>query len=92
VTDQVVKELREQIAAADRAFVETVNRRLELVRQLWRYKEEQGVPLVDPAREQELLRQLTEANPGPLSAHGLAELYAHVLELTKREVGEAVKT
>ena len=92
MTDQVVKELREQIAAADRTLVETLNRRLELVRRLWRHKEEQGIPLADPAREEELLRQLTEANAGPLSAHGLAELHTHILELTKREVGEAVRT
>jgi chorismate mutase len=89
MSDPVVDQLREQITSADRALVETINKRLELVRQLRRYKERHGLPFLDPAREEWMLRYLTRANRGPLSAEGLAELYAQVLDLTKRETAEA---
>jgi chorismate mutase len=85
VTDSIVDRIRGQIAETDRALVETINERLRLVRALWRHKEERGLPMLDPAREEQMLRYLTEANGGPLSTEGLAEFYAHVLDLTKRE-------
>ncbi len=89
MTDPFVTEIRDQIASTDRSLVTAINERLELVRTLWRYKLEHGVPLVDSDREESMLRHLTEANPGPLSAEGLADFYAHVVELTKRETARA---
>ena len=84
--DPVVRSSREQISAADRLLVETVNRRLELVAQLHAYKAQQGYPPLDPEREEALLRELADSNGGPLSQEGLFELVSAVLELTKREL------
>lgn len=86
MTDSIVDRIRGQIAETDRALVETINERIELVRALWQHKEAEGLPILDPAREERMLQYLTEANEGPLSTEGLAELYAYVLDLTKREV------
>ena len=36
-----------------------------------------------------MLSYLTRANRGPLSAEGLREIFAEVLDLTKREVGRS---
>jgi chorismate mutase len=91
VTDPVVVQLREKITEIDRALIETVNKRLRLVEQLWRYKEEHDLALRDPAREEWMLHYQTRANRGPLSAKGLAELYALVLELTRREAARPVE-
>ena len=85
MSDSVVERIRDQITGVDRALLDAVNRRLELVRELWHHKERQGLPFVDSAREESLLRHLREVNAGPLSDEGLAELYALVLDLTKRE-------
>ncbi len=89
MTDPVVNRLRERIAEADRSLVETINERLRLVQELWRHKEEHGLPLRDPDREEQLLRHLARENGGPLSTEGLAQLYEHILELTKREIGSS---
>jgi chorismate mutase len=88
MADPVVAELRDEIMAVDRALFETVNRRLELVAQVRRHKEEHDLPFLDPAREEWMLRYLTGANRGPLSAEGLAEIYALVLDVCKRETAE----
>jgi chorismate mutase len=85
-TDPTVRQLREEISDLDRAIVDAVNARLELVARLKRHKASQGIPFVDPDRERQLLDDLVSANRGPLSAEGLRELFSEVLDLTKREV------
>jgi chorismate mutase len=83
--DPVVRDLREQIAAADLTLLEAVNRRVELVRRLREHKAAHGLDFVDQAQEERLVERLTDANRGPLSANGLRELYRVLLDLTKRE-------
>jgi chorismate mutase len=84
--DPVLRQLREQISATDRAILDAVNARLELVARIKEHKESHGIGFLDPAREQALLRELTEANGGPLSDQGVEELLRAILDLTKREV------
>jgi chorismate mutase len=85
MADPLVDQLREQIMAADRSLFELVNTRLELVARIRLYKEEHDLPFLDPAREEWMLSYLTAANRGPLSAEGLAEIYALILDVSKRE-------
>jgi 3-deoxy-7-phosphoheptulonate synthase / chorismate mutase len=84
--DPLIRQLREQISDNDRALVEAVNRRLQLVAQLKRYKESRGIGFIDPEREEWMLQYLTRANRGPLTAAGLHEFFGAILDLTKREV------
>jgi chorismate mutase len=84
--DPIIRQLREQVSDNDRALVEAINKRLRLVTQLKRYKESRGIEFVDPEREEWMLRDLTRANRGPLSAEGLEQIYTAILDLTKREV------
>jgi chorismate mutase len=87
--DPVIRQFREQISDTDRAIVDAVNKRLRLVAQVKTYKESRGLGFVDPEREEWMLRYLTRANRGPLSAAGLRELFGTILDVTKREVGRA---
>ena len=84
--DPLIRQLREQISDNDRALVEAINKRLELVARLKSYKESRGMSFVDPEREEWMLQYLTRANRGPLSAEGLREFFSEILDLTKREV------
>ena len=86
MTEDRVAELRARIAAADRRLLETVNERVELVRQLKREKDARGLGFVDAEQERRLTEALVSANTGPLGADGVRELVAAVLELTKREL------
>jgi chorismate mutase / prephenate dehydratase len=87
--DHVIDRLRDEIADVDRRLVATINARLALVKKMRRYKEERGIPFLDPAREEWMLQYLKRANTGPLSSDGLTEVYVHVLALTKAELGHA---
>lgn len=84
--DPLIRQLREQISDADRSVVDAMNKRLELVARLKAYKESRGLDFVDPQREEWMLSYLARANRGPLSPEGLRELFAEILDLTKREV------
>jgi chorismate mutase len=84
--DPLVRRLREQVSDTDRAIVDLVNRRLEMVAKIQRRKQEVGLPPLDPEREEWMLRYLARANRGPLSERGLGELHAELLALTKREL------
>jgi len=82
----VITEAREAIDGVDLELLDAVNRRLELVRQLHQHKLATGLPLRDPGREDSLIGRLQEANGGPLSAEGVAELFHSVLDLIRREL------
>jgi chorismate mutase len=84
--DPVIRQLREQVSDNDRAMIEAINARLRLVSKLKQYKESRGLDFVDPEREEWMLRDMTRANRGPLSPEGLEQIYAAILDLTKREV------
>jgi chorismate mutase len=86
--DPVVRQIREDISDNDRAIVEAINARLQLVARLSEYKVARGYPMVDPAREEWMVSYLTRANRGPLTSEGLREIYDDLLRLTKREVFE----
>jgi chorismate mutase len=85
-TDPLIRQLREQISDTDRSIVDAINKRLELVARLKGYKESRGIDFVDLQREEWMLSYLSRANRGPLSPEGLHELFAEILDLTKREV------
>ena len=88
-TDPLIRQLREQISDADRAIVDAINKRLDLVARLKAYKESRGLDFVDLQREEWMLSYLSRANRGPLSPEGLRELFAEILDLTKREVARS---
>jgi chorismate mutase len=84
--DPIIHQLREAISDNDRKLMEALNKRLELVARLKRYKDSHGVGFVDPEREEWILSYLQRANRGPASADGVRDFFTYVLELTKREV------
>jgi chorismate mutase len=86
MTDPTVQRLRDEISALDRAILDAVNRRIDLVASLRRHKQEVGLPFLDPERERALLDDLVSANSGPLSDEGVGDLFRELLDLTKREV------
>lgn len=84
-SDYVVRQMRDAIIDTDLKLLQLVNQRLTLVRRLREYKEQQGIPFLDPERERWMHTYLRGANRGPLTPDGLERIYDAVLDLTKRE-------
>jgi chorismate mutase len=82
-------EIRREITRNDEAIVAAVNRRVELVTELWKLKVQLGLDTVDADRERRLRDALAAANGGPLTPDGLDQLVTALLELTKAELGRS---
>ena len=87
MTRERFDEIRRLIAENDASVIAALNRRLELVSELWQLKAELGLDVLDAGRERRLREQLAAANTGPLSPEGLDYVVSELLELTKRELG-----
>ena len=61
-TDPTVQRLREEISGVDRAILDAVNARIELVARIRSHKAEVGLPFVDADRERALIEALDAAN------------------------------
>jgi len=89
MSDGELERLRALISDVDRRVVAAVNRRLELVAELRRYKDAHGISFLDPAREAAMLDERVRENEGPLSDEGERALQTELLALTKRELGSS---
>ncbi len=78
-------DLRSRIAALDRAVLDALNQRLELVQQVRAHKQETGTRIIDAEREAELLNELVAANGGPLGESAVRALFSAVLDVMKQE-------
>jgi chorismate mutase/prephenate dehydratase len=87
MSNDEVARFRSEIGEVDRELLDAVNRRLALVRDLKRYKEEHGIAFLDPSREAELLDERVRQNQGPLSEAGVRAFFVELLALIKRELG-----
>ena len=71
-----LEQLRQEIASTDQELVRLIARRLELAREIGRTKQTLGLPIMDPAREAEVVRRAVEQ----ARAHGAdAELVRGIL-------------
>lgn len=66
-------------------MLDALNRRLDLVKEVRAHKQETGAPLIDAAREAELLDNLLRVNGGPLGEQGVRSLFSAVLDVMKQE-------
>jgi chorismate mutase len=85
MNDPVIAEFRARISAADDDLLAALNHRLKLVSELHTHKRNHGYALFDGGREDEVVERAIARNPGPLSDHGVRELYALLLPLCTAE-------
>ena len=85
-----LKELRREIDAVDRQMVELFRRRMEITRRVGEYKAAHGLPVLDQAREREVL-----ANKGELAGEELrpavTTLFQTVMALSRRQQRDMLK-
>ena len=74
-------ELREKIDAIDLKMVELLNERARLALQVGIAKG--GKNIVRPAREAEVLKNISEANQGPLADEGLQAIFTKIIEVCR---------
>ncbi len=74
-----VRALRERVDEVDRDLVRALNERARIVQEIVAIKDEAGVPLFDPKREEEILRRVVEYNEGPIYDSSMREIFELIL-------------
>jgi 3-deoxy-7-phosphoheptulonate synthase / chorismate mutase len=87
-------ELRDQVNGLNTRILDLINERTELVQEIGKVKEKQGVNRYDPIREREMLNFLKEYNQGPLP-NGVMEqifkgIFMSALEIQEDEQRNAL--
>ena len=89
-----LEELRGQVGELNTKILDLINERTEIVQEIGRVKEKQGVNRYDPIREREMLNSLKEYNKGPLP-NGIMEhifkgIFMSALEIQEDEQRNAL--
>lgn len=71
---------RREIDAIDIEIVRLLNQRTRVVEQIGRIKRDCGVPIYEPRREDDVFRNITENNSGPLSAEGVRRVFERIID------------
>ncbi len=83
VSKEDLAPLRAQIDKLDQVLVKIFNERSHVANKIGHVKQQLGLPVYDPAREQEVLENVIRANPGPLQSDAIQRLFERVIDETR---------
>ncbi len=79
-----MEDLRLRIDAIDRKMVRLLNERAGCAIALGGIKQERGLPIYQPAREEEVLGNVQRSNGGPLEPEALRRLFERIIDESRR--------
>jgi chorismate mutase len=79
-----MEELRRRIDAIDQKMVALLNERADCAIALGRVKKARGLPIYQPAREEEVLGNVQRTNGGPLRSEALRRLFERIIDESRR--------
>jgi chorismate mutase len=89
MTDELSR-CREQIQQIDRDIISLLQRRVELARQTGELKRSSGLPILDPRREAEVIRNaVANARDAGLSEEPIREIFWHILGMSRKAQQES---
>jgi chorismate mutase/prephenate dehydratase len=77
-------EYRKLIDQLDSEILERLSKRADYAVQIGEIKRETGLELLDPARERQIINQLTDSNPGPLPAEAIQNIFVEILSACRQ--------
>ena len=79
-----IADWRKKIDELDRELVRLLNERARCAAEIGRLKHQDGLPILEPTREQEVLQHALEANAGPLENEALRRVFQQIVEEVRR--------
>lgn len=73
-------ECRRQIDAVDRKLLALLNERTQIVEEIGRIKQSLSLPIYEPKREDEVFRNVTDQNQGPLTSDALKRIFERIID------------
>jgi len=77
---RALAEARKTIDALDVQLVELLNRRTRAVEQIGRAKESLAMPIYEPKREEDVFRNVTDHNGGPLTTDAVKSIFERIID------------
>ena len=74
-----ISDWRKKIDEIDRSLVKLLNERARCAVEIGKIKRQNGLPIQEPNREQEVLRQALEANQGPLASEAIQRIFERIV-------------
>jgi len=81
--EDAIRELeryRIRIDDVDRRIVELLNERTRVVEEIGKVKREARLPIYEPKREDQVFRNVTESNQGPLTPEALKRVFERIID------------
>jgi chorismate mutase len=78
--DRLLDDWRKKIDALDLELVRLLNERARCAQEIGKVKKNLGLPAYSPEREEEIMRNVTAQNRGPLSMQALRRLFERVID------------
>jgi chorismate mutase len=76
----LLAECRKNIDALDLQLLELLNQRTRVVERIGRTKEELALPIYEPRREDDVFRNVTANNPGPLTSDAVKSIFERIID------------
>jgi chorismate mutase len=80
----MIERWREDIDHLDRVLVRLLNLRARLALRIARSKRAAGLPLRAPARERDVLKDVVDANSGPLAESAVLAVFRRIIRESRR--------
>jgi chorismate mutase len=75
-----ISDWRRRMDEIDKKLVDLLNERSQCALEIGRIKQEQGIPIYQPARENEVLANAEGNNKGPLSHAAIRRLFERIID------------
>lgn len=73
-------ECRRKIDVLDMRLLELLNERTRVVEEIGRIKRHLSLPIYEPRREEEVFRNVTANNSGPLTAEAVKRVFERIID------------
>lgn len=77
---RTLAESRKSIDAIDLRLLELLNQRTRVVEDIGRAKESLAMPIYEPKREEDVFRNITGHNRGPLTADAVKSIFERIID------------
>ena len=77
---RALSRFRSEIDSIDLGLLDLLNRRTRVVEEIGRIKESLELPIHEPKRELDVIRNITAHNQGPLSPEALERIFERIID------------
>jgi chorismate mutase-like protein len=75
-----IEKKRQLISSIDRKILDLISQRTELVLSIGKLKRDQSLPIFDPQREKDIIKDLCASNSGPMSRKSIQRIFEIIIE------------